>query len=480
MKSPRTLFIAPPYYSLRNLKPGPIYSLGILYLAGYLRKNGFESRVVISDILVNVKSKIFISMKSYSKGWENYKKYLQRQEHPIWKKIETLIREYEPSLVGISTNSPTINSAYKVASIAKKVDKNICVLIGGFHGTFCPEEVLLNESVDFVIRGEGEIPILRFVDEMAAGTCRWEEVPSLSYREKNFSFRHNRLSEKIPDLDYIPFPARDLIVTPTNTKQKEHTILATRGCPYGCAFCADKRFWGDVRMRSKENIVDEMETILKQFPDTKKIYFTDGTLTFNKQFVGELCGEILKRKIRTELYCTARFDNIDEEILGHLKRAGFQALYLGAESGDHEILRSMNKRITLDQIENSIHLIRKAGIKTLVSILVGVPGENENTLRNTIQMMERIPADAFDINCFVPLPGTAWYDKIPEGIRQKVNWLDIGYKSGRPFLFEVEGKENLFKYVDRISKIADQRLRKTIAKAILSKILYPIRLQLIS
>ncbi len=95
-------------------------------------------------------------------------------------------------------------------------------------------------------------------------------------------------------------------------------------------------------------------------------------------------------------------------------------------------------------------------------------------------MMERIPADAFDINCFVPLPGTEWYDKIPEEIRQKVNWLDIGYKSGRPFLFEVEGKENLFKYVDRISKIADRRLRKTIAKAILNKILYPIRRQLIS
>ncbi len=184
---------------------------------------------------------------------------------------------------------------------------------------------------------------------------------------------------KSPILTDIPFPARDLIVTPANTKQKEHTILATRGCPY--AHLADKRFWGDVRMRSKENIVDEMETILKQFPDTKKIYFTDGTLTFNKQFVGELCGEILKRKIRTELYCTARFDNIDEEILGQLKRAGFQALYLGAESGDHEILRSMNKRITLDQIENSIHLIRKAGIKTLVSILVEVPGENDEHLK---------------------------------------------------------------------------------------------------
>jgi radical SAM superfamily enzyme YgiQ (UPF0313 family) len=470
MKSTRTLFIAPPYYSLRNLKPGPIYSLGLLYLAGYLRKHGFESRVVIPDALTNVKAKIFITMRSYARGWENYRKYVEYQEHPIWEKIETLIREYKPSVVGISTNSPTIDSAYKVASIVKKINKNICVLIGGFHGTFCPEEVLRNESVDFVIRGEGENPILRFVNEMANGTCRWEEVPSLSYR-KNLTFRHNDLSEKIPNLDDIPFPARDLVVTPSNTKLKEHTMLATRGCPYGCAFCADKRFWGEIRTRSKENIVDEMEAILKQFPNTEKIYFNDGTLTFNKQFVKDLCTEILKRNIKTKLFCTARFDNIDEEILAHLKKAGFQALYLGAESGDPEILKSMNKRITLDQIDKSIRLIHKAGIQSLVSILVGVPGENEATLTNTIQMMKKIPADAFDINCFVPLPGTAWYDKIPAEIRQKVNWLDIGYKSGRPFLFQVEGKEKLFQYIDRINKIADQRLRKTIAKAILNKFL---------
>ena len=470
MKSIRTLFIVPPYYSLRDLKPGMIYSLGVLYLASYLRKNGFESRVVISDILANIKSKIFISIKSYSKGWENYKRYVQYREHPIWEKIETLIREYKPSIVGISTNSPTIDSAYKVASIAKKVDKNICVLIGGFHGTFCPEEVLRNESVDFVIRGEGENPILKFVDEMASGTCRWEEVPSLSYR-KNSTIRHNELSEKIPNLDDIPFPARDLIFTLPNAKLKEHTILATRGCLYSCAFCADKRFWGEIRTRSKDNIVDEIEKILKEFPNTEKIYFNDGTLTFNKQFVKDLCTEILKRNIKTKLFCTARFDNIDEEILAHLKKAGFQALYLGAESGDPEILKSMNKRITLDQIDKSIRLIHKAGIQSLVSILVGVPGENEATLTNTIQMMKKIPADAFDINCFVPLPGTAWYDKIPAEIRQKVNWLDIGYKSGRPFLFQVEGKEKLFQYIDRINKIADQRLRKTIAKAILNKFL---------
>jgi len=463
MKNIRTLFITPPYYSLRDLKPGHVYSLGVLYLSSYLREHGFDNKVIISDILTDIKPKIFMSMKSYSKKWRYYKENIQDERHPIWKKIEDIVREYQPHIVGISSNSPTIDSAYKVASIVKRVNSDICVLFGGFHGTFCPDEVLRKNDVDFVIRGEGETPTLRFVQEMAKGTRQWEIIPSLSYR-------HNELCQSIPNLDKLPIPARDLIVFPENYEIKEHAMLATRGCAYQCAFCADRRFWGKVRQRSKENILAEIETILERFPQTEKIYFSDGTLTFSKSFIKELCEEISKRNIKMKFYCTARFDTIDEEMLSYLKKAGFQALYIGAESGDPETLQKMGKRITLNQIENNIRLIRKAGIQTMVSIMLGVPGETEQSLKNTIGMMKRIPADAFDVNCYVPLPGSDWYDQSPENIRQNINWMDIGYKGSNPILFEIEGKYDLFKYIHKINKIADQRLRKTIIKMIFKKI----------
>ena len=154
MKNIRTLFITPPFYSLKDLKPGPIYSLGVLYLAGFLRKHGFESRVVISDILTQIKPKIFIPMKSYFKKWKKYKENIEHQTHPVWQVIESITREYSPTIVGISSNSPTIDSAYKVASIVKKVNPGIYTVMGGFHGTFCPEDVLTNTAIDFVIRGK--------------------------------------------------------------------------------------------------------------------------------------------------------------------------------------------------------------------------------------------------------------------------------------------------------------------------------------
>jgi radical SAM superfamily enzyme YgiQ (UPF0313 family) len=106
----------------------------------------------------------------------------------------------------------------------------------------------------------------------------------------------------------------------------------------------------------------------------------------------------------------------------------------------------------------------------MVSIMLGVPGETEQSLKNTIGMMKRIPADAFDVNCYVPLPGSDWYDQSPENIKQNINWVDIGYKGSNPILFEIEGKGDLFKYIHKINKIADQRLRKTIIKMIFKKI----------
>lgn len=467
------LLITPPYYSLRNLKPGPIYSLGVLYLAAYLREHGFESRVVISDVLTNLKPKVFIPMRSYAKNWRSYKRYIQHEDHPVWKKVEDIIRKYKPSIVGVSSNSPTIDSAYKLISVVKKIDPSICVIMGGMHGTFCTEEVLTDSSVDFVIRGEGEYPILRFVQEMFHGTCKWEKVPSLSYKKNRLSYQHNNLCEKIAELDDIPFPARDLIILPDNYELREHTILATRGCAYTCSFCCDKNFWGRMRQRSAKNIVDEIEAILNEFPKTEKIYFNDGTLTFSKPFVRELCHEINKRNIRVKFFCTARFDNIDEEILSQLKKAGFRGLYIGAESGDSEILKTMNKKITLNQIERSLRLIRKVGMQSLVSIMVGVPRETEQSLEKTIQMMKMIRADAFDINCYVPLPGSDWYDQTPEEIKKKISWLEIGYKGSHPLLFEVEKKHNLTKYIEKINKISDQRLMKTIAKVALKKLLSP-------
>ena len=245
-----------------------------------------------------------------------------------------------------------------------------------------------------------------------------------------------------------------------------NSIIATRGCGYNCAFCSDHRYWGKLRRRSVNNIVNEIEDIISRYPKTERIDFFDATLTFSKRFLKDLCSEIVKRNIKLKFRATARFDNLDDEVLTSLRKAGFDTLCLGAESGDPDILKSINKKIGPDFIKEKLRLIKKHGIRSVAFILVGVPGETEESLKNTISLMKNCEADVFDVNCFVPLPGSDWHHELPDRITKNLKWVDLTYKGIEPYLFQVDGKHDLYKYVKQINRIADHRLLMAITKTI--------------
>jgi len=463
----KILLIAPPYASLRGLIPTPVSHLGLLYLAAFLRRHEYEVKVFLSDMWTDVKPKFMPSMKSYLKGWSDYRKYIAgSKSHEIWNTIESTVREYQPDVVGITSTSPEIDSTYKVASIIKNVRADIYTVMGGPHATLLPDRAM-NDDFDFLVRGEGELPLLKLVQEISEQTCSWQAVPSLSYKATDGSQIDNDRGTPIKDLDALPFPARDLIIAPEGYQLNGHSVIGTRGCPYRCSFCADREIWGQIRRRSAKNVADEIEAILSQDPQTNKVYFSDGTLTFDKPFLHDLCSEIVERKLDCQLYCTARFDNINAQMLAEMKNAGFAGLYLGAESGDPDILMDMNKGITIETIKSKLEMVRESGISSLVSILVGVPGESEKSLKNTIGLMQTCKADFFDVNSFVPLPGCKWYDELDKDVREGIKWVDYCYKGGYPFLFAIEGKEKLNPYIDRIYTVADRRQMFSMARLII-------------
>lgn len=468
----KVLLIQPPYASLRGLVPTPASHIGLLYLSAFLRHHQVKCDVIIADILSDLKPALFVFMKSYAKGWKEYKRYLTgEQPHKIWSTLLDIVKKYQPDLVGITATTPEIDSALKIASLVKGVDSRIRVVLGGPHATLMPNETMENKFVDFIIRGEGEASLLQLVRELEKEKPSLGDVPSLSYRSNDCQMFHNPMATPVIDLDTLPFPDRSSVITPPGYVLKEHSISASRGCPYRCAFCADNTLWGRVRKRTAKNVVDEIEQITSDFPKTREIYFTDGTLTFNKNFIKDLCAEIIRRNINLTFYCTVRFDNIDEDILMDMKKAGFGGLYLGAESGDIEILNNMHKGISPQMMESKMRLVKKSGIMSLVSILIGTPGESETSLKNTIALMKRLQADSFDVNCFVPLPGSEWYQNLSEHIKKNISWLDISYKGGVPYLFILENKTELYRYVRQAYQIADRRLLLTIIKTLGSKIL---------
>ncbi len=455
----RILFVVPPYYCFRDLTlQPPMAILGVLYLAAFAREHGYEVQTLIPDIDPDIEPELYLSMEKYTRRWENYRRCIRGEsDHPVWDKIAETVERVDPDFVAISANSPVIDSAFRVSSLIKSQRPQTPIILGGFHGTFLPEHAL-QPSIDYVIRGEGELPLIQLLGCLARNDGPLSSVPSVSYKDSQNRVVHNPMGQYVQNLDSLPFPARDCVILPEGVRVTSQAILTSRGCPHVCTFCSDRAFWKKLRRRSVENVLDEIEGILQRFPGTSELFFHDGTLTSHRSYLMELCDGIVNRGFKLALLGTARFDDLDKDLLDNMKRAGFQSLYLGAESGDPNVLASMNKRITPEQIASGLELVHEANLQSMVSILLGTPHETEESLKLTIQLMKRIHPTSFDINNYLPLPGSQYYKDLPEEILEKVNYLDFAYKNPAPFLFVIRGQEHLLKYVEEIYAIADARL----------------------
>lgn len=455
----RILFIVPPYYCFRNLTlQPPMATLGVLYLAAFALEHGHDAHVLIPDIDPDIKPELYLSMDQYTRHCENYRRCIRGEvQHPVWKKITDAVRQVDPDVVAVSANTPVIDSAFCVTSLIKSQRPQTPIILGGFHGTFLPERSL-HPSIDYVIRGEGELPLVALLDHLSSHETALSCVPSVSYRDSQNRIVHNPAGPSVKSLDSLPFPARGSVILPKGMTITSQAILTSRGCPHLCAFCSDRTFWKKVRRRGVENVLDEIDAILAQFPLTNALYFHDGTLTSHRSYLMNLCDGIVARGFKLALLGTARFDELDKELLVNMKRAGFLSLYLGAESGDPDVLKSMNKRITPQQIERGLELVHEVGLESMVAILVGTPDETEQSLKLTIQLMERIHPTSFDINSYLPMPGSRYYNDLPGDILDKVNYLDFAFKTPSPFLMAARGQEHLLKYVRQIYAIADARL----------------------
>ena len=440
------LLIDPPYMSLKGSRRGFGYNLGLTCIAAYLRKEGLTARIISGDILYDsyifymhkylksyVQGKISLPSYSTDKAY-TYRQILEDDNHIVWRKIRTIIREHYPLAVGISYLSPAEHVVKKIAKLTKSIDKGIKVIVGGHHPTHCCSEIMEDKEIDFVIRGEGETPLLSLMRELKSKHPDLNTVPGILWRRDDATVITNPNALQIQDLDTLPFPARDAVIGLDYKKFPFHRLSTTRGCLYQCNFCADKALWhGKIRQRSVENVIEEMLMLKKSCPKIKNLFFNDGTFTFNRPFVIKLCKKMIEDHIGLVWGCSARYDNIDLELLSVMKKAGCTLLYLGVESGSEGILNAMRKNIRVSAIIQKTDQIRRSGITTVVSVLFGIPGETRDDMEKTLSLMKKLKVDYFDVNSYVPLPGTILYDKVIGEQKKKVDWLKTSFSSGTCF-----------------------------------------------
>ncbi|HOX27857.1 MAG TPA: cobalamin-dependent protein, partial [bacterium] len=287
------MLINPPYSRLRGTKESTemVTPIGLSYIAAYLKSEGHDVLVYDSNYSPVERLPRFNNLKKLFDSFDKYADALKLEDHPVWDECAKVVEREKPDVVGVSVLSPVRGAALRIARICKSVDPAVKVVFGGYHPSGYPEDVLSQDCVDAVVRGEGEKTFSEYVKAWGgAGALR--DIPGLSFKD-NGSVVHNQDRDLIEDLDSLPFPTDFLLERVTG----KAPIQYGRGCPFGCKFCSDIVIWKRrTRYRSAENVVDEMTDVIKR-KKLREFTFIDGTFNINREKVVVLCELLLRKKM---------------------------------------------------------------------------------------------------------------------------------------------------------------------------------------
>lgn len=383
-------------------------SLGILYLASVLRKDGYHVSVIDASSL----------------GFS---------QKELIEKIVTL----QPKYLGISATTLSISHAASLADEVKKTLYDTKIIIGGPHLTAIPEETMeCFRCFDLGVIGEGEETVKELIQTLEHGGDI-TDIPGIIFRQQD-SVVKTVPRVFINDLDRLPFPAWELLVDfpkryhppPFRFKRLPASyIVTTRGCPNKCIFCDRSVFGNKCRGHSSEYILELIGHLHKSFGVREILIEDDTFITFKKRLT-EVCEGIVNRGIKISWSCLGRVDAVTPEILKLMKKAGCWSISYGIETGDEEVMKFIGKHITLEQVEKAVRLTKKAGILSKGFFIMGHPTDNRDTIKKTIDFALRMPLDDISISMMTPFPGSKLYEIASqygqfENHWEKMNELDV-------------------------------------------------------
>lgn len=405
----KTLLLAPPGRLMMNPRTGhedlnlpkTWIPLGIAYLASSLRAVGHA--VEVKDL-----------------------------HDCSWQEVSALLRASAPDVVGISCFTMNRANALRLASLIKEELPASFVIMGGPHATFFPEHILQNPAVDAVALGQGEVTLVEVVEALQSdGDLR--QIQGLVLR-KGDELLWTEPRRQLPALDSLPFPAHEDFplddyksseIAPQYLALTGTHVLTSRGCPFHCDFCSvHDYFGGKWHVRSPENVLDEVQMLMEKH-GVKHIYFSDDLFSLDQARVITLCKMMLDRGLQLLWMAETRVDCVSEEMLTWMRKAGCYRVYYGVESGSPRILQSMNKGFGVEQIRQAFAMTHAAGIQPCCFLMVGNPGENPESIRETIALIHEIKptqSPIIGINCL--FPGTAHYRLAQErGVISDEYWM---------------------------------------------------------
>lgn len=362
---------------------GCLPPLGLMYVSSILKNNGHEV------CLIDCKA-------------ENLSK----------EKTVDILREFKPDLVGLMLTIFMGGETLKWAKYIKE-KLNVPIIVGNYAMIHYAEAVIHNNFIDYGIVGSAREALPKLLDALE-NNKKIENIEGLAFRNDKGEIVVNYPSEITEDLDKLPYPDREIVDNSLYysmaSKKNPFTILITSyGCPFLCDFCDMGKF--GYRERSVKSVVDEIEECVNKF-GIKEIDIFDRDFLINKERSKKICLEILNRGIDVSWSCRARVDQVDENLLKTMKRAGCRLIMYGVESGNQKMLDRENKGITIQQIKEAINLTKQVGMEVLGFLIIGHPGETEETIEQTIKFSKELPLDYIQFFKMTGKPGAKLYKEV--------------------------------------------------------------------
>jgi anaerobic magnesium-protoporphyrin IX monomethyl ester cyclase len=392
---------------MRKMQPYP--PLGTLYAASLLRSAGLS--VAVFDTMLNDPESGF----------------------------QSALMQHRPNIVAVFEDNFNFLSkmcltrmrdvAYHILETSRQAGATVLV-----NGSDASDHALdyLQKGFRCVLLGEAEWTLLETVNHLLKDNdSALEHVPGLAYLNKatgNLVTTERR--GLMNNLDQLPFPTRDLIDTDQYRRvwKSAHgyfslNIVASRGCPYRCNWCAKPIYGDSFAVRSAASVAEEMRQ-LKYDLGVEHLWFADDIFGLRPKWVRELASEVQRLDAAIPFKMQSRVDLMTPANVFALRRAGCAEVWMGAESGSQSILDAMDKGTRVDQIAKARENLRREGIRACYFLQFGYPGEAWKDIQNTIKLVHDTRPDDIGVSVSYPLPGTKFFDRVQAQLGQKTNWSD--------------------------------------------------------
>ena len=336
-------------------------------------------------------------------------------------KIHKVFKEFSPQIVGVSVmSSRGVKDAIFVSEWCKK--QKLTVVWGGQMPSMQTEIVLDNDFVDYVSFGEGEETWKELVACCEKGESPFE-VPGIAYR-KDGKTVYNACR---PFSDLKDMPVSDWSMLNVSKYMQTYLgcskmmyIYSSKGCPCRCAFCSNVNFHKSThRKRPNEYVIEEIKYLIDNH-GLDGVFFSDELWCTKKSDMQDFCKRVHDNSLDFHWGVQLRIGMFDEEDYQTMYDAGCRWIFFGIETGSAEMLQRIHKNIDLNKIKPTFEALKKIGITSIGSFIVGFPDETVDQLRDTVKLIDSIGANLTPIYHFTPLPGTELYDEMVRSDRYKI------------------------------------------------------------